>query len=430
MKYLIVILALAIVSCQPNTEKKDNNQDVAMDAMDMPNDQLAAEWQSMSEEIAELGPWLMNQPDVLTDDPQVVSDGYRYLATLLYSGLHNHLLNADVDRPKFITNFDDRAGWTGDHRDGIYRCANIDPQGSYRIIFKPQEGQLPATATLQTMTGFWQDGLGGKTISTKNLYDFQPNNDNSYEVILSKQPQGVNHYPLEENAHAFMLREYLPIDAVHKRYHVSIERIDKPISIPNESDSEDVLSKKLDNTVEVVKVVATEFLKMTRICRSTINGIEEIEDASAFGGSKENKYYFGSWDMSENEALIIEVKPIKAAYWSICGLNFWCQGLSHTDIPGEINNYNAVVDPDGIVRIVVSNEDLGYANWISTANLKVGLLLGRFNFIEEEEEVSYQKVQLDDLASTMPADSKTVTPEERMVQLQKIRMGVIGRYDR
>jgi hypothetical protein len=280
------------------------------------------------------------------------------------------------------------------------------------------------------MTGFWEPGLGGKTVVTKNLYDFKPSNDGSYEVIFSKEKQGINHFPLEDVATGIMLREYTADDEKQKPHSLSIERIDQPLTVPNESDSQEDLSEKLNNAVGMVKVVATQFLNLTRICRSEVNGIKLIEDASAFGGSQENKYYFGSWELAADEALVFEVKPIEADYWSISGLNFWCQGLSHAHIPGEVNNYGAVVDPDGKIRIVVAHEDPGYANWISTGRLKVGLFIGRFNFIKEDEEVVSKKVKFQDLAEAMATNSKRVTPEERVRQLEKTRMGVLNRYNR
>lgn len=424
---LVVLCVVVLFGCEPasDSEKQDQEQ-VSQQGQE---ELFADEWQMMSEEIAELGPWLMSQPDVLREDPQVVLDGYRYLSMLLYAGLKNHLLNADTDRPKFITNFDDLVGYTGDHRDGIYRTANIDPNGTYRVVTRPQGG-LPATATLQTMTGFWQPGLGGKTVLTKNLYDFSGSSDGSYEIIFSKEQQGVNHFPLDDIATGILMREYTADDEKQKPFALTIERIDQPLTVPKESDSQQSLNKKIDNAVGMVKVVATQFLNLTRICRSEINGIKLLEDASAFGGSQENKYYMGSWELDDDEALVIEVKPIEAAYWSISGLNFWAQGLSHSDIPGEINNYGAVVDPDNYVRIVVSHEDPGYANWISTGGLRVGLLLGRFNFIKEEEQVTYSKINIQEIEEVMASNSAKVTPEERVRQLEKTRMGVLRRYNR
>jgi hypothetical protein len=186
-KLSILIILLATV-CHPVPENKGNNngQLEQIATVTEQQDLYAREWQMISEKIAELGPWLMSQPGVLKDDPQVVSDGYRYLYTLLYAGIHNHLLNADTYRPKFISNWDDLAAWGCNQRDAIFRCANIDPSGTYRVVCKPQGG-LPVTATFQAMNNFWISETGGKTLSTKNIYDYKANGDGSYEVILSKE---------------------------------------------------------------------------------------------------------------------------------------------------------------------------------------------------------------------------------------------------
>jgi hypothetical protein len=417
MKNFYILIILVGAGFQPVTAQ--NQQDP-----------YALEWQMMSEKIAELGPWLMSQPDVLKDDPQVVSDGYRYLCTLLYAGFHNHLLNADVERPKFISNFDDLAGWTSNSRDGIYRCANIDPKGTYRVVCKPQGG-LPVTATFQAMNNFWKTQNGGKTLATKNIYDYRANEDGSYEVIFSKdQPVKGNYFHLDDSTNAIVVREYIANDETQKRFVLSIERIDQPLTVPAESDSQEKLAEKMNNSVEMVKNAASVFLNMTRLMRQTINGIKLVDDPSKFAGSLENKYYSGSWDLGPDEALVLEMKPVDAEYWSITATNFWNQALSATDIPGEINNYGAVTDPDGMIRILITHNDPGYINWISTGGLKVGNINIRINFPKEQEILTCKKVRLGELVTVMAANSVKITPGEREKQLRKTRMGVLDRYNR
>jgi hypothetical protein len=180
----------------------------------------------------------------------------------------------------------------------------------------------------------------------------------------------------------------------------------------------------------MAKNAATVFLNMTRIMRATVNGIKVVEDQNAYGGSLENKYYSGSWDLAPDEALVLELKPLNAKYWSVTGTNFWNQALSATDIPGEINNYGAVTDPDGKIRILITQFDPGYANWIATGGLRVGNINIRFNFLKEEEKISCKKVNLADLKTVMAANSIKVTPDERERQLRKTRLGVLDRYNR
>jgi hypothetical protein len=138
----------------------------------------------------------------------------------------------------------------------------------------------------------------------------------------------------------------------------------------------------------------------------------------------------GSWDLLPDEALVLEMKPVEAAYWSFTASNFWCQALSPTDFPEEVNNYDAVTDPDGKIRILITHDDPGYANWISTGSLKVDTITGRFNYQKEEEKVTCKKVKLSDLETVMALNSVKVTPAEREKQLRKTRMEVLDRYNR
>lgn len=429
---LSVLIFLVLMGCQAAQEKENTGANLVKqkESAQYQQDMLAREWQMVSEKMAGLGPWLMSQPGVLKDDPQVVSDGYRYLYTLLYAGINNHLLNADPDRPKFISNWDDLAAWGCNQRDAIFRCANIDPNGIYRVVCKPQGG-LPVTATFQAMNNFWVTEEGGKTLSTRNIYDYKANEDGSYEVILSKEkPVDGNFFQLSDSTTGIIIREYIADDETQKRFRLSIERIDQPVTIPIESNSGEELAEKLNNSINMVKNVALVFLEMTRLMRQTVNGIKVIEDISSYGGSLENKYYYGSWDLEPDEALVLEMKPVEAAYWSFTASNFWCQSISPTDIPKEINNIDAVTDPDGKIRILITHNDPGYANWISTGGLKVGTITGRFNYQKEEEKVTCKKVKLSDLETVMAENSVKVTSAEREENLRNTRMEVLDRINR
>ena len=145
------------------------------------------------------------------------------------------MLNADTDRPKFISNWDDLAVWTSNCRDG------------------------------------------------------------SYEVILRKdKPAGGNFFKLTDSTTAIFVREYIVNDETQKRFRLSIERIDQPMTVPAKSDSEERLAEKINNSVNMLKNAARVYLNMTRLMRQTIIGIKLVDDPSIFAGSLENKYYSGS----------------------------------------------------------------------------------------------------------------------------------------
>jgi hypothetical protein len=91
----IVLLLCLAVSPAALSEDASSSQNVG----------LQKSWDQFAEDVKDLGPWLMSQEGVLRDDPQVQSDAYRYLATLLYVGVDIHLLNANPDQPQWTPTF-------------------------------------------------------------------------------------------------------------------------------------------------------------------------------------------------------------------------------------------------------------------------------------------------------------------------------------
>ncbi|NES75313.1 MULTISPECIES: DUF1214 domain-containing protein [Okeania] len=375
-------------------------------------------WDDFSKQIGELGPWLMSQEGVPQDDPQIHSDGYRYLATLLNVGLDIHLLNADPDRPQWTVTFTNYARYGGDQRDGTYHSTQIDPSGVYRIIGKAQGG-LPATATIQTMSGWWTPGLPNKTVKTQSIFDFDLEPDGSFEMIIGGPSRSGNYMELTPDITHLMARQYIPDDSRGNLYALRIDRIDRPLTVPKEYDKPEALAEKLSNVTGFIKNLALAYLDTSRLAISMPNALEPLPDdlKADLGASQENEYYIGSWNLSEDEVLLIEIVPTEAAYWSVAAHNFWFQGLEHSSIPVQINNQDVVTDTDGKVRIIVSELDPGYANWIATGGLRIGVLAARWNFKKGNEKIETRTVKIEALDTFMLPDSLKLSAKEREQQL-------------
>ena len=78
-------------------------------------------------------------------------------------------------------------------------------------------------------------------------------------------------------------------------------------------------------------------------------------------------YAMGSYELDEDEALVIEGRSPACAFWNVC---LWNQFLHTYDYAYErvtLNGDQAVYEPDGSWRLVVARRDPGHPNWISTA---------------------------------------------------------------
>lgn len=237
------------------------------------------------------------------------------------------------------------------------------------------------------MSGWWQPGMPNKTVRTQPIQNLKLDPDGSFELIVGGPPREGNYLALDPDITHLMARQYISDDRTQKLYKLSIDRIDQPLSIARASDDPAALAKKLDNAVGFVKEISSAYLSIMRFAISTKNGIKPVPEAAkaALGANAQNSYYGGNWDLSDDQALLIEVTPTKAAYWSIVAQNFWIQGLPYDSIPSFINLDTAVPDADGKIRVIVSAKDPGYANWICTGGLRIGMITVRWN--EKEARV-------------------------------------------
>jgi hypothetical protein len=392
---------------------------------------LGAAWTKFTDDLQALGPWLVSQQGVPQGEKLIESDGYRYLASLLYAGLDIHVLDGDPDRPQWSPSFTCYARYGGDTPDGVYHGAPVDPNGTYRIIGKAQGG-LPITANIQTMSGWWQPGMPNKTVKTQDILNLNLDPDGNFELIVGGPQRKRNYLSLDPSITHLMARQYISDDRKQKLYKLSIDRIDQPLSIPRTSEDPAALAKKLDNAVGFVKEMSSAFLNTMRFSLSAKNALKPLPEAAkaALGANAQNSYYGGSWDLNDNQALLIEVTPTKAAYWSIVAQNVWMQGLAHESIPAFINMDTAVLDTDGKIRVIVSAKDPGYANWICTGGMRIGLFAVRWNQKEGEERMEAKLVNFDEISQAMPGNSAKVTPEDRQQLLQALRSHILRRYGR
>ncbi len=392
---------------------------------------LGTAWTKFADDVKGLGPWLASQQGVPQGEKMIESDGYRYLATLLYAGLDIHVLNGDPDRPQWSPSFTCYARYGGDTPDGVYHGAPVDPNGTYRVIGKAQGG-LPITANFQTMSGLWQPGMPNKPAKTQDIQNLNSDPDGNFELIVGGPQRKSNYLPLDPSITHLVARQYISDDRRQKLYKLSIDRIDQPLTIPRASDDPAALAKKLDTAVGYVKLVSSAYLDLMRFALSAMNALKLLPEAAkaAVGGNAQNRYYCGSWDLIDNQALLIEVTPTKARYWSIVAQNVWMQAFAHESIPSSINIDSAVRDTDGKIRVIVSAQDPGYANWICTGGLRIGPLVVRWNQTEGEERMETKLVNFDEISQAMPAKSTKVAPEDRQQQLQDLRSHILRRYGR
>lgn len=134
------------------------------------------------------------------------------------------------------------------------------------------------------------------------------------------------------------------------------------------------------------------------------------------------------YDLEPEEALIIDLPPVEARYWSLQTGTLWSQTTDFTYHQSSINGAQAALDEDGHFRAVLSLHDPGVPNWIDPAGIPTGMCILRYYKFVEAPVPTVKKVALAEVRRYLPAATPMVTPEQRATMLIERRDAVYRRY--
>ena len=139
---------------------------------------------------------------------------------------------------------------------------------------------------------------------------------------------------------------------------------------------------------------------------------------------------WGSWELDVDDALVIEVAPPDALYWSVTLGNYWWETLDYANHQSSLNGAQAVLDADGVFRAIVAHRDPGVANWLDTVGHRQGPMIFRWLRAADAPVPATRVVPLADLDAVLPADTVRVHPASRRQTIAARRAGVRRRFAR
>lgn len=143
----------------------------------------------------------------------------------------------------------------------------------------------------------------------------------------------------------------------------------------------------------------------------------------------------GYFQLKDDEAIIITVDPGDAEYFVVPVTNDWTITNDTRNQQTSLNNSQAIKNADGTYTIVVSKNDPGVANWVSTGGLNQGTISMRFQGVDPDSTnnptVTTRVVNVSEVAGIVASDPNT-TPEQlnydRAQQIADRQAGYDRRY--
>ncbi|MEP6870208.1 MAG: DUF1214 domain-containing protein, partial [Novosphingobium sp.] len=289
----------------------------------------------------------------------------------------------------------------------------------------------------QLNAGFWGDEEC-KALAALDFDTLECGPDGSFEIILSAAPHEGNWIKLDPAARnvVIQVREAWIDWENETGSEMHIECLDRSpdasIDLP-----EDEVANRIRKAARFVDAnIAFIFSSNAAVTahggyKSETFGLlslVEPKDRTDQGGNPEAYYIDYVYDIQPGEALIIENEMPEAMYWSIQLSTMFWQNLDHSYHQSSFNQLQAKPDADGKIRLVLSLEDPGVANWIDAQQPGMGMAQWRWYRTERCAIPTVRKVALADLRDELPADTRMVTLAERDEALRRRTRSSLRRY--
>jgi hypothetical protein len=346
--------------------------------------------------------------------------GMRHLLVLLAAGVDEALrFNPDPVLSVERTSTDDIVTWGMECPDCMYTRATMRGGESYRLFGNRGTARYVG---LQTMDGI---------ISTANelVDELYVDDDGNFEVFLSADECDGNWMRIDGEHPTLTVRHFFYDWDTEVSSTLRIERLGD--SVENHCspvDPDVTVSRQLVALGDFVHDNLQFFLQFGGAAPA--NGFLPPIDRTAMGAAAENRPVIGRWELDPDEALILEVEPPEGVYWSYSLGNPWWETIHYGRHQSSLNGHQAVVDSDGMVRVVLCGRDPGVANWLDTAGFSNGAMILRCVRTTTAPTPTTQVVSFDSILSALPASTKTVTPGQRETVLEGRRRAVHERFTR
>ncbi len=352
--------------------------------------------------------------------------GYRHLLVLLALGIDEALRGSDPYRPQFApANVDNVLKWGMDCPDAAYTGSALRGDATYVV-----RGRRNSVRYL----GF--QVMGGMA-STANVVadDLELDAEGRFELVLSAHEHEGNWMPLDESSASLVVRQFF-YDWEHEvPAELSIECTDRG-SGPRRAVVPPPLSAagvggQLESLGAFVEASVDFWLDVEQGGRAQgINCFRPPAALTGMGAAAENVSTWGSWSLDDGQALVVEVEPPEALYWSVSLGNYWWETIDYANRQSSLNGHQAVLDPDGVFRSVVSHEDPGVANWLDTAGNHHGAMIFRWLRAAHAPVPSVRVVATDELRAALPGGTTLIGADERELVLEGRRAAVRRRFPR
>lgn len=373
-----------------------------------PGSSVAGLWDELTATMAALVTLVEGDPRV--DSDELRAEGLRYLTRLVAGAVPLSMEATDPAYPRLLHMLTPTLQYGLPSPDCCYLWASVHGDHEYRI-----HGNRGSAAILdvEVRAGHPAD-LAEWSLHTV-WSDLGSDPDSELDLVLSRVEGPGNRISIPEGRGTVLIRQYCSDWDTEQPSHLHIERLGMTYPPP---------PLGWDQVTDRIGLFQAFLANLPQAFGRSVEGHYAADpttlrfDPISFGWS-DLSYGKGHFRCDPAEAVLLELEPPDAPYWSIqLGNHFW-ESLDWDLRQTSINHQQAVRDLDGKFRAVISHTDPGIPNWLDTAGHRTGLIAARYYRAGNFSAPTLRTVPLDQVRAALPSSTPVITPGERRNSLER-----------
>ncbi|WP_069167289.1 hypothetical protein [Nocardia altamirensis] len=343
---------------------------------------------------------------------QDLVEGYDYLAGSIRAALQMAWAY-ERDFPFFVQSTGPYTKMGLDNPDTLYFHSYLRPDAEYLVT-----GKRGTTRDLsfQVLNGNYSPVDVPDSLTAFDDRSIEVGPDGSYELRLGPGPARPGYVHLAADSAMLVIREVYSDWATEKPGTVRISRIDTVGAAPPPL-TKDLLTKRYGIAGKMLISRLQTFLAFPEWFYLNLPVNTMTEPRSTPGGLTTQFSSAGHYELDDDQAMIITVPKSDSPYQGFQLGSMWYLSLDYINHQTSLTADQAHVDPDGMIRLVVSERDPGLANWIERTGHDRGYLQFRWQRLardmKPEDGPTVEVVPVAELAQRLPFhDQARVTPEQ------------------
>jgi hypothetical protein len=322
----------------------------------------------LQDAIAEAEELVANAPFIKTEQDRL--EGYEYLSGRIRMAMQT-AFDYDLDRPLFINPTHQFSRQGLDNPDAIYFNANLREGVSYVI-----HGRRGTSADLsfQVMGGSYSADSAATSLMAFDDRELEKDADGNFEFT----------YVAEPGAKTLIVREVFNDWDTEERGTLWIEREDT-IGQPAKELTQSLLAKKYEVAARsLVGSIQTWFAFPHFFqYKEPVNTLTAPQ--STPGGLASQRSSIGHYELAADQAMILTLPRCDdCAYQGVQIGSDWYASTDYETHQTSLTKAQAVTDPDGKMRFVISEQNPGIANWLETTGHTTGAMMLRWQRLERD----------------------------------------------